>query len=275
MLRRNTEKVHKYSEDLFNHYKIYDLQGLLREDDTYQCGIESYSVENKENIDFSFLNTKREELARFRFCQLLSIPYYIIVTINSTKSFYLYEIKLEGPLKNELQESLLKKMDKDELVAWWRSKQSFTQIKPMYDAEKRLETSLLDKILFANNLAWGINIDGFYLDKNGQEIKFLVEKRVITYSDRYSVKNYDPNRFFHGTQNRFGDFSSWDILFKISKALNCNLLLMTFDTNEEVNKMGIAKVVEVCKSSGLIYEREIKIFEGTSNEQKKYIKKLL
>ncbi|MDM1353269.1 MULTISPECIES: hypothetical protein [Myroides] len=275
MLRRNTEKAHKYSEDLFDHYFIYDLQGLLREDDQYNCGIESYSVDKEGDIDFGFIENSREDLARLRFCDLLDIPYYNLVTINSTHMFHLYQIKLKDGMSNDLIAEFKQKMNEEELVNWWRSMQSFTQKKAMYDAKKRIETSLLDEILFANSLAWGINIDGFYLDRQEKYIQFIVEKRVGTYKDNYSVDNYNPNKFFHGTNTRTGDFASWNILFQISKKFECPLLLMTFDTNTQINKMGVTRIMDVSETSGLSYVANIKLFEEISKEQHAYIKSLL
>lgn len=275
MLRRNTEKAHKYSEDLFDHYFIYDLQGLLREDDQYNCGIESYSVDKEGDIDFGFIENSREDLARLRFCDLLDIPYYNLVTINSTHMFHLYQIKLKDGMSNDLIAEFKQKMNEEELVNWWRSIQSFTQKKAMYDAKKRIETSLLDEILFANSLAWGINIDGFYLDRQEKYIQFIVEKRVGTYKDNYSVDNYNPNKFFHGTNTRTGDFASWNILFQISKKFECPLLLMTFDTNTQINKMGVTRIMDVSETSGLSYVANIKLFEEISKEQHAYIKSLL
>lgn len=276
MLRRNTEKAHKYSEDLFDHYFIYDLQGLLREDDQYKCGIESYSVDKEGDIDFGFIENSREDLARLRFCDLLDIPYYNLVTINSTCMFHLYQVKLKDGKSVDLISEFKNKMDEVELVNWWRSMQSFTQKKAMYDAKERIETSLLDEILFANSLAWGINIDGFYLDKQEKNIQFIVEKRVNTYKkDKYSVDNYNPNNFFYGTHTRSGDFSSWNILFQISKKLGCPLLLLTFDTNTQINKMGVTRIMDVSEKDGLSYSANIKLFEGINSEQQTYIKSLI
>jgi hypothetical protein len=67
MIRRNSERDHKYSEEVFKELKIFDIQGLLKEGDIYNCGVEAYQVKDFNLINFSELN-QDEEIARLLFC---------------------------------------------------------------------------------------------------------------------------------------------------------------------------------------------------------------
>ena len=70
MKKRDTERFHKYSTEIFNAFKIYDIQGLLKEEGVYKCGIEAYHVLDFSLITISSLNN-HEEFARFKFCKQL------------------------------------------------------------------------------------------------------------------------------------------------------------------------------------------------------------
>jgi hypothetical protein len=257
MKRRDTERAHKYSTEVFNALEIYDIQGLLKEGDKYKCGIEAYQVEDFSLITFGSLNNK-EELARFRFCEQLGIPYYIIITSEQSCRYRIYStINLFGSIKFEIH----LEYSENDFLDWWRDKQSFTQRKAMYNAAARIKTSLIDKLLFSNSLAWGVNIDGFSIDIKTGKVNTLYEKRICTYKPPNTINSYDPNRFFHGTINRSGDFPSWDILFKLSQVLNVSLILFTFDTSDSRN-VGVSKIIEVTQSIGLTYLNEIKPFNN-------------
>lgn len=50
MKKKDTERAHKYSTEVFNTLKIYDTLGLLKEKSVNKCGIEAYQV-----LDFSLI----------------------------------------------------------------------------------------------------------------------------------------------------------------------------------------------------------------------------
>ena len=257
MKKRDTERAHKYSTEVFNALKIYDMQGLLKEEGVYKCGIEAYQVLDFSLITISSLNNN-EEFARFKFCKQLGIPYYIIITSEQSRRYRIYSTRdCYGCIKFEIDSEY----SENEFLDWWRDKQSFTQRKAMYNAAARINTSLIDKLLFSNSLAWGVNIDGFSLDNKTGKVNTIYEKRVCSYKPPYTINTYDPNRFFHGTRYRSGDFPSWDILFKLSQELNVSLTLFTFDTSDGRN-IGVTKIIEVTKSSGLKYLNGIKPYSN-------------
>ena len=54
MIRRDTERKHTYSEFIFKELNIYDIQGILIENEEFTCCIEAYEVENFYKIDLYF-----------------------------------------------------------------------------------------------------------------------------------------------------------------------------------------------------------------------------
>jgi len=220
MKRRDTERDHAYAHEDFKDMKIYDIQGILKEGDINKCGIEAYQVSSFNSIRFDLLN-QEEEKARFFFCQQLNIPYLIIVVSEDTSRYRIYNSDLSGNLISFL---LLTEYNEQQFVVWWRKQQSFTQKKGMYNAGARISESKLDTLLFANSLAWGVNVDGFSYDINTGKIKAIYEKRICTCKPPYSISSYDPDKFFHGTQSRSGDFPSWVILGDLFKKFNFSFL---------------------------------------------------
>ena len=251
MIKRDTERDHAFSNSVFAKFNIYDLQGLLREGDVFSSGVEAYEVSNFEEINLSGLDQSLE-MAKFPLCTSLSIPYFIIVTIKKSKTYLIFETKYS----NQIEYQVAFTLNAHEFLDWWRKQQSFNQQKPMYNAGSRIAESIIDRDLFANSLAWGVNLDGFTLDKSDGKITAIFEERIRTYKPpNYSVENYDPNKFFHGTRNRAGDFSSWNILFKLSKELNVPLYLLTFDTSGR-KIMGATIIENVFSQEGLTYKNK-------------------
>jgi hypothetical protein len=54
MNRRDTERNHPYASEVFSYLNIFDIQGLLKEDDVYKCGIEAYQVVDFNSIRFDW-----------------------------------------------------------------------------------------------------------------------------------------------------------------------------------------------------------------------------
>ena len=257
MKRRDTERNHTYATEVFSSIKIFDIQGLLKEEDVYKCGVEAYQVADFNSIRFDLLN-QVEEKARFIFCSQLGVPYYIIITSEASGTYQIYNTVLTNGIINY---ALQFNFTKTDFINWWRSQQSFNQKKAMYNAGSRIAQSIIDKDLFTNSLAWGVNIDGFTYDTLTNKVMSIYEKRICSYKPPYSVDNYDPNRFFHGTVNRSGDFPSWNILFELSRKMNVSLLLFTFDTSS-IKKVGASKIIGISKQNGITYKDNIKPFDN-------------
>jgi hypothetical protein len=271
MKRRDTERNHPYANEVFSYLNIFDLQGLLKEDDVYKCGIEAYQVADFNLIRFDQLN-QNEEKARFIFCTQLGIPYYIIITSEASGTYQIYDSVLSNGIINYI---LIFNFSKVDFITWWRSQQSFNQKKAMYDASRRIAQSIIDTDLFSNSLAWGVNIDGFTYDTQTNRVVSIYEKRICTYKPPFTIENYDPNRFFHGTANRSGDFPSWNILFDLAKKMNISLLLFTFDTSNN-KKIGASKIIEINQQSGISYMHNLKpnlnLFEENISGLKEWVK---
>jgi hypothetical protein len=251
MQRRDTEKRHPYSESLFRELRIGNLQGLLKEGESYSCGIEAYQVTRFEEADLSRLDAE-EERGRFLFCRSLGVPYLVILASEVSRRFRVLECVVSA---TGIDYMLIGEYSERQFALWWRSRQSFEQTKDMYDAGKRISGSLIDEVLFANRLAWGVNVDGFMLSRQGSRVMGIFEKRIRTRSSGHGVDTYDPNRYFNGTRNRRGDRPSWEILHSLAVRLGCGLFLMTFDSDPGTRRMGVAGINEVTPS-GLAYSSD-------------------
>lgn len=253
MKRRDSERNHAYANIVFDSLNIFEIQGILKENDEYKCGVENYQVQQFSEVNFSVLNNE-VELARYFFCKQLEIPYYIIISSLNENRFKIYNSSIEG---SKVVFNEISNLSIDEFVAWWRDKQSFTQTKPMYNAAVRIAESLIDRVLFQNNLAWGINVDGFSFQNEEYVVNAIYEKRITTYKPPYTVTTYDPNKFFFGTQTRAGDYASWKILNDLATKLNCALVLFTFDTSGST-QVGATKIINVSQQTGLTYLNNVK-----------------
>jgi hypothetical protein len=176
MIRRDSERNHAYANDVFSALNIFDIQGILKEDDVYKCGVENYQVKNFDQVDFSILE-KETEMARYFFCKQLGIPYYIIISSVNEKRFKIYTSCIAGGIIVFNEQTNL---NIGEFVQWWREKQSFTQIKSMYNAAARIANSLIDQVLFGNQLAWDVNVDGFSFKNEDYIVNAIYEKRIST-----------------------------------------------------------------------------------------------
>lgn len=257
MNRRDSERNHTYANIVFDSLNIFEIQGILKDNDEYKCGVENYQVQQFSEADFSVLNNEIE-LARYFFCRQLDIPYYIIISSLNENRFKIYNSNIEEGIVVFTE---ISNLGIDEFVAWWRDKQSFTQTKPMYNAAARIAESLIDQVLFAHQLAWGVNIDGFSFQNEAYIVNAIYEKRIGTYSSKYNILNYDPKNFFFGTNGRAGDYASWNILNQLALQLNCSLVLFTFDTSENL-QVGATKITNVSQQFGLTYLNNVRPYNN-------------
>jgi hypothetical protein len=254
MLRRDSEGQHSFANTIFKQFSIFDLQGLLHERGEYTCGVEAYEVSDFEKINFQLLD-KDSEKAKYQLCKSLKIPYYFIVTSKKTKYYRIYEVNNS----NKMDYKVVHEIKTNDFIEWWKEKQNFQQIKPMHEAHSRIVNSQIDIDLFANQLAWGVNLDGFSLNQESQKVTAIFEKRIGKYKPpNISVEKYDPNRFFH---YRGGDYPSWNILFQLSKSLQVPLYLLTFERSER-EIFGATIIENVCPKKGLTYRKNIKPCEN-------------
>lgn len=245
MKRRDTETRHEYADLLFRQLGIYDLQGMLHEGGSFSCGLECYQVNMLAEADISSLNPAME-LARYGLCRALGVPYHIVICSTGESIFRVFLAELvNGRVLNAGQTD----MSPDTFVRWWRERQSFTQRKPMYEASARIQDSYVDRLLFTNSLAWGVNVDGFLFDFAGMRVRGIIEKRITS---KYTVSTYDPNRFFHGSSTKSGDYPSWVLVKALADALGVPLFLMTFDRQGYL-ECGLARITDI-NTGGISYE---------------------
>lgn len=180
---------------------------------------------------------------------MLGVPYHVIISSTSTRKFRIFSCKISRELPVfEANEELTEV----QFAFWWKKRQPFEQTKGMYNAKSRIYDSMIDNVLFANRLSWGINVDGFMLNIEKTRVLGIFEKRIRTKNGNYDVSNYDPNKYFMGTTTRAGDYASWRILHDLATRLRCRLYLLTFDDGPETRRMGVAEIRRVT-SVGLEY----------------------
>jgi hypothetical protein len=264
MKRRDTETQHAYANKVFRELKIYDLQGIIHEGDKYFSGIEAYQVKDlSEYRNFEF--DKELELARLSFCEQLDAEYNVIVTSENSRS---HRIETARRVVDNIEWETGKEMSDDELVKWWKDRQSFHQKKSLYEAKSRIANSRIDQVLFGNSLAWGVNIDGFLMDE--RKVSAIIEKRITKSS---SVPYYDPNIYFHGSHTKSGDYPSWSILWDLAKKIKVPLFLMTFD-HKSTQQVGVTRIINVT-INGLEYENNMKPNQQIFSSDIKGIEKYL
>jgi len=264
MIRRDTERKHTYSDLVFKEMNIFDIQGLLIEKDEFTCCIEAYEVKDFHDINWSLLSPA-ELNAKSIFSRNLKIPFKIIISCKYAKMFRIYNVKAGIVETNYIEKN------ENNFLKWWASYQSFNQKKPMYDANARIKNSYIDNLLFSNNLAWGINVDGFSIINNIVNIVF--EKRIRTAKLKYNIETYDPNTYFKGTYSRAGDYASWIRLYKLKSKLNSKLILLTFDTSPNYY-VGASEIINVDRN-GLIYKNNLKPFENIFKNKLKNLEKYI
>lgn len=250
MERRDTERRHAWAERVWHEIHAGDIQGILHDGTEFRTGIEAFSGKPEEDLPQGF-----HPRPAFDFCRALGIPFHTVVVEQQPRRYHIGEWSAGQYAAEEPRVEYGKPgMDREQFIHWWRNRQPSGQTKPMYEAGKRLHD--IDHDLFNSGLAWGVNVDGFILGRHSRRPLAILEKRVGSASKGNQVESYDPNEYFHGTQNRAGDFHAWSRLWELCNSTGAKLILMTFE-NTDRPITGIAEITDV-RREGLTYRDSIR-----------------
>jgi hypothetical protein len=128
--------------------------------------------------------------------------------------------------------------DQEVFIEWWRSVKKLKQTKKTVEAKPRQALTVFDNIIESNGFSWGGNMDGFILNNHKNAVIATIEVRQ---SRSFPIENYDPARYFSGTQTKGGDFKTWLPMVYLKKAFGIPIVLLTLST-KSVNKFGYTEV---------------------------------
>jgi|GEM_PF-1842142 len=160
-------------------------------------------------------------------------------------------------------------IDEAAFMDFWIDIKKIKQTKKTVEAKERQALTLFDEIIERNGASWGGNMDGFVLSKDGA-VKVIIEVRQ---SRKQSVTNYDPAKYFGGTQNKGGDFMTWLPMVYLKYAYNIPIVLITLSTLDE-ELFGFTEVATI-SSSKLYYRDDISPTRRVTNDFEKFRKWLI
>lgn len=256
MKKRDVERHHEFEEKIAKQCGIFELGGLLLNDNwNPTVAVEAFELtsEEKECSISALLESNGFTKTIYMdsvFAQKLGIPLFIIAHVQGRPRIHLYEVQT-GDRDNELLCVDHNVLTEQEFIQWWQAKKGTVQTKPYRDDfQNRAQTSYFDFLLESHGLKWGGNIDGYILKDCGgvYSIGAIIENRFTT---KTALSNYDPNKFYVGYNG--GDRNTWLPLMKLKDRLNIPLFLMTYSNrSEEQNQVGITKILGQSED-GLVY----------------------
>lgn len=141
------------------------------------------------------------------------------------------------------------------------------QSKKTVEARIRQGNTIFDQVLESRGISWGGNIDGFLLSDQLFNPIAVIE---IRQSRTWDVKNYDPAKFFLGTNNKGGDFKTWLPLIFIKKAYNLPVILITLSTKSP-DIFGFTEVNTISNKK-LYYVNEVSPTQNVTGDLEKFKK---
>ena len=256
MKRRSVEGTHRFIHQVAEQFGIFDLGGLLLDQDwNFTTAVEAFELEPEEQ-KFSLpylLSSQGLEAAMCMdgvLAQKLGVPFYIITHVKHTPEIQIHHWAFD-PQIGKLRYLDMHNVSENDFIHWWQTRKKTTQTK-LYrkDLQQRARDSYFDNLLVDHGLKWGGNIDGFLVTGNGKDcdVAAIIENRV---TNKVPIARYDPNAFFSGYGT--GDYNTWLPLVNLKNQLQIPLLLMTYSNRDrELDLTGIAQVLDVSRR-GLTY----------------------
>lgn len=243
---RTTERVHNFTKKLFERLQVFGIQGLtLTKNLEFSGGIEAIDYEPNEIIDLEKVFPRKEVYAKFFLTQVLGIPLYFITQQNE-----LFKIYGVLKIKDEIEYKLKYSCDGNGFVEWWKKLKGTSQTKGFYEASTRVKKSSFDKILTANGLAWGGNVDGFMI--KDKKIIAIIEN-IYTQKNPLNSEGANPAVYF---LKRGPNYNTWLSTVLLAKKLNVPLFLFTFEGNNDKERLGFA-VIDKLDPTGIYYRNNL------------------
>ena len=253
---RSTEREHRFTEKLFNHLRLFSLQGLTIDvNHNFTAAIEAVQYHKDERIDLSSVFPFIEVKAKYFLAKSLNVPLYFITHQHST--FKVYHIVCD----NEFTSKLVYTFNEKEFVNWWATLKGLSQPKPLMEAAERVKDSVFDITLVKYGMAWGGNIDG-YMFKN-KKYACIIEN---IYTQRHPLESHkgEPSYYFH---MRGPNYNTWYPTVKLAGQLNIPLFVFTIEGNSKKERIGFS-VIDYLSTKGIFYKGKKpnqNILEGLQN----------
>ncbi len=237
MRKRDTENVHFLADSLFANWDIYDLQGLLlNEEYEFTAAIEGVYLEKGEKWqDLPLFFSNKEINAKLLVAEKLDVPFYVICHCFDLQNQHRFQIIEYKRGSDFLHYNKNWDFNSTEFINWWSSLKGTIQTKEFREQGKeRTDRSYIDIVLAQNNLMWGGNVDGIMICPQTNTPKAIIEKRIRKADAK--IENYDPARYFYDKNDPLkNDYFTWKPLVKLAIALDCPLYLLTFRNNDNEN----------------------------------------
>lgn len=247
MKRRDSEQqFHPLAERFKRLCKFYDLQGLLMQDSsTFTAALEAfeYSPEEAEHLSSVKEGTFSDEeyIAKIQFAKRLEVPFFLL-THRTDKDNVIRDTLDVDAVEFDVTSIERTSMTPSEFLDWWRSYKGTIQTKRYgNELQYAIRDSYYDKLLEADKLKWGGNIDGFRMpDLRKGKPSLIIENR---FTKEITIKKYDPAEFYLPKHNRAGDKQTWNPIFQACRRLNAALILCTYSKRDgEEQFLGMAEI---------------------------------
>lgn len=244
MRRRNVEGRHAFSEEVARECGIYEVGGLLLNDQgEFTAAVEAFEASGSEieaGVHFSDLLRRDGHYENICMeCVLaaaLGIPFYIFLKIDEKPTILQYQIAAKVQEEGlSLEAAAQDAMSEEGFLEWWRGYKQTVQTKGYRpQLQNRASGSYFDNLLEGAEMKWGGNIDGFAVSDQWT-ITAIVENRYTTVSP---LRSYDPAKYFRE------DIYTWRPLILLRAKLDVPLLLFTYSKRAgEEHMAGLARVV--------------------------------
>lgn len=246
MKRRDVEGFHSFSQEVAKECGIYELGGLLLNDQgEFTAAVEAFEVGREEAANGMHFSALLKQDGYYNTicmgCLLaaaLYIPFYAFVKAEGKRGIYQYQLITETDDQNSIliAQSHACISEEDFLKWWWKNKQT-VQTKPYRpQLQRRACGSYFDRLLEGRGMKWGGNIDGFLVKSSPEKlITAVIENRYTTDSP---IQSYDPAKYF------CNDIFTWRPLILLRARLGVPLLLFTYSRRGgEEQMVGLTQVI--------------------------------
>jgi len=265
---RSTERGYSFADKLEAEIPFYNLQGLTMDGNKkFTAGIEAVEFKEDEEIDLNSIFTVDSWSGKYILCKELGIPLYLIVYKHDEDQIRIYEVNVTD---GQLSFYTHSRKSENDFCDWFASIKGTIQTKPLYEADPR--KSFFDNLIESKGISWGGNIDSYVIGED-EKVECIIETRL---SNRSSVQDYDPARYFKGTYRKRGDYNTWEPLFMLASRLEIPLFLITFSRTTNQDIAGFSTLHTMSKES--IQYRDStpnnNVLRGVEAVQKELVRKM-
>lgn len=278
MIKRDVESPTAFAMMIKKECNIYDLQGLCKNrNNEYTIAVEAIDMGNDPVEAYIEIFSEQEIFAKARLASRVGASFVLMLHKKTGEKDEVFLKTFQAVLESSKVECVeSNRLTSDYFINWWKARQCRVQHKQYREEMKRkINASYFDQLLETNGSSWSGNIDGFTMEKdaNGiEDISSIIECRFTT---DLNLEDYDPNMYF---KNGGGDYMTWSGLIELARRIEVPLYLFTYSRKiGSREKVGLARVVDVNATDGLVYAYGIKPGENlktTSTEVLEWMAKI-